>query len=303
MAVPTAPTITTLLTEAFRRAGIPSPSSAQLLRAEDEWLEEVKRDLAAEKRWHVLEETVVLIPTANTQLYQVPSPLIDVSVMRFYYGVTRGTAQTGTVQTLTVAAGAGKDQDLGRKLYVTSGTGNGQANRVISRSGDVYTMSDLWATTPNATTVYMIADTETEVIGPEHGIPMVGLTRANLIQYWDYHEHVLRLWPVPDQSYYALELDGQVDLSLIDETDARLTRILREWRIAIVLGVAAKVMEDHDDASATAMLQKYELEKQRLMRQDSRKRRRWSGGGFRSPGGLPLGQRFGRYSIYGGGLS
>ena len=52
MAVPTVPTVNSILTEAFRRCGVPSPTVAQLTRAEDEWFEEVKQELQAEKRWH-----------------------------------------------------------------------------------------------------------------------------------------------------------------------------------------------------------------------------------------------------------
>ena len=40
MAVPTVPTINSLLTEALTRAGNPTPTTAELLRAEDEWLED-----------------------------------------------------------------------------------------------------------------------------------------------------------------------------------------------------------------------------------------------------------------------
>jgi hypothetical protein len=45
MAVPTQPTKTTLVTEGLKKAGYPSPSAAQLTRAEDEYLEEIKWDL------------------------------------------------------------------------------------------------------------------------------------------------------------------------------------------------------------------------------------------------------------------
>ena len=73
MAVPTAPTVTTILTEAFRRCGIPTPTSTQLLRAEDEWLEEVKQELGAEKRWHSFEDTPTATPSvANQQAYTTP---------------------------------------------------------------------------------------------------------------------------------------------------------------------------------------------------------------------------------------
>ena len=104
MALPTAPTVSTILTEAYTRSGIPTPTPAQLTRAEDEWLEEIKRDIAERKAWQALQETVVMIPLLNVSVYPVPSPLIRVMEIWWYDGAEKGTAQAGGANTITLTS-------------------------------------------------------------------------------------------------------------------------------------------------------------------------------------------------------
>ena len=283
MAVPTAPTKSTILTEAYKRCGIPSPTPAQLLRAEDEWLGEVLREIASEKRWHVMEDTQVQITTAYQGVYSIPSPLIRVSEIRFFDGGTKGTASAGGVATITVETGA--DEDLGRKIFLTGGTGSGQVSRIISRSGAVYTVSPSWSTTPGATTTYMIASVELDLDGPHTGIPRTSGT--GYPKEWEEFEGEIHVYPVPTLSTYAFEIKGQADIELIDETSTRYTTILREWRPAIIQGVRARIMEDLDDSGQVLAEQKFDGQKRRAMRQDSRNRRSIYGGGLKSFGGLP----------------
>ena len=285
MAVPTAPTKTTILTEAYKRCGIPTPTTAQLLRAEDEWLGEVLREIASEKRWHVMEDTQVQITTANQGVYTIPSPLIRVTEIRFYDGGMKGTASAGAASTITVASGTGNDSDLGHKIFLTGGTGSGQASRIVSRSGDVYTVSPSWTTTPGASTTYMIATVELDLTGPETGIPKS--TAVGYPKEWEEFEGEIYVYPVPDLSTYALEIKGQADVELIDESSTRYTTILREWRPAIMQGLRARIMEDLDDSGQVLAEQKFEGQKRRAMRQDSRNRRSIYGGGLKSFGGLP----------------
>jgi hypothetical protein len=115
---------------------------AQLTRAEDEWFEEVKQELGMEKRWHNYEETRVLIPQAYAQVYAIPSPLDRIFSVSFFSGVT-GTATAGGATSITLAAGG---DVLGRKIFLTGGTGAGQCNRILSLGGLVATVAATWAT-------------------------------------------------------------------------------------------------------------------------------------------------------------
>ena len=292
MAVPTVPTTTSLLTESFRRCGIPTPTVAQLLRAEDEWLEEVKQELDAEKRWHNLEDTQVVLTVAYQQAYTIPSPLFRILRIRFYDGDVKGTATAGGATTITVATG--DDNDLGRKIFLTGGTGSGQVNRIISRSGTTYTVQNTWVTNPTSGTTYMIANIEQELQGPYVGIRQLGNSPSNLCTHWEEFEAQFMVFPIPNLSTYAFEVDGIVDISLVDETDARLTRLLREWRIAIVLGVMTRIQQEQNDDQLAVTQQLYDKAILRLKIKDSRKRRGITPAAMRGPGGMPMSGR-GRY--------
>ncbi len=283
MAAPTVPTVNSILTEAFRRCGVPSPTVAQLTRAEDEWLEEVKQELHLEKRWHNHEETMVLIPQAYTQIYPVPSPLERILAMRFYSGIT-GTASAGGTATITLAAGG---DILGRKIFLTGGTGVAQSNRIIGLSGLVATVSCDWTTVPDSTTTYMIANFEQVVRGPELGLQRLGIGATNVVTKWEQFENQMVIWPVPNASTYALEIQGTVDISLVDKTDARMTQVLREFRVALIAGLQVKIKEDQQDEDLPLYRQRYEQITLKLMKHDSRKHRGLTPTAMRGPGGLP----------------
>lgn len=287
MATPTAPTKESILLEAFRRCGFGAPTAAQLLRAEDEWLEDAKREITDEKRWHNLEETVVMIPQAYIQAYPVPSPLFRILRIRCYDGTPTGTSQAGAAFTITLAAGTGSSVLAGRKIFLTGGTGAAQVNRILSVSGDVATVACQWVSNPDDTTTYIVADSERELIGPERGLSRIGTGQGRPLA-WEEYEQTLRVWPVPDLSTYALELDGVIDISLLDETDGRAVKLLREWRTFLTYAVMAKISEDNDDQqNADKYEQKAQMAKLRVMRADSRRVQAMRPAGLRSPGGLP----------------
>lgn len=291
MATPTTPTVTTLITEAFRRCGIANPTSAQLLRATDEWFEEVKRDIASRKTWHSNEETMVVIPQPYLQVYAMPSPVQRVLRVRFYRGTKTGTAQAGSADTITIAAGTGDANDRGKKIFLTGGTGQAQVGRITGVSGAVYTISCDWETNPSTDTTYMIADTERPVVGPERLLPLHGISPSTSILQWDFVEHNLRVWPPVDNAVqYALEVDGDVDLSLIDTADARLTRLVREWREPLVRGVMVRIKEDQDDPDVDRDERKYEKAVLMVMKQDGRKRLRAEAPAAQSVGGTVRGR-------------
>lgn len=281
-----------ILIEAFRRSGYPAPTADQLLRARVEWLEELWRDAADEKRWRTLEQTVVLIPSAYVHDYPLPSPLVRPLRLRFYDGDVKGTASDGGAQTITLAADITPDQ-LGRKLFLTGGTGAGQVNRIVSAAGAVCTMEKVWATNPDSTTTYMLANLELPIHGPAPYMPHLGMGPSSLITHWDVFDTTLQLYPLLNASTYAVEIDGIVDVSLFDqdEDEERLVRIMREWRPAFVYGLMAKIFEsDDDDTRAERYDQKYESAKLKLMKADARKRRSLAPVSMRSIGGMPRGR-------------
>ena len=286
MAVPVAPTVPSLCTEAYRRCGVPAPTTEQLSRATNEWFEDVKRDIATRKDWHTTDETMVIIPQSSTQVYAMPSPVLRIKRVRFYRGTKKGTAQAGGTNSITVASGTGDPTDKGKKIFLTGGTGAAQVGRIVVVSGDDYAISCPWDTAPTSNTSYMIADTEQYVEGPTmlhlHGIsPGTGVTR------WNFVEANLQIWPPLDNAdEYALEIDGEVDLSLIDVQDNRIVRLLREWREPLVRGLMVHIKEDQDDLEVDRDERKFEKSVVNTMKQDVRKRLRGEAPAFRTIGGI-----------------
>lgn len=293
MALPVAPSISSLLTEAFQRARGEqvTPTTEQLQRAENNWLQEVIDELSSLRNWNPGEETIVLIPVAYVTVYAIPSPLFNVREVWFYRGDITGTAQAGASNSITLAAAttATENELRGKKLYLTSGTGAGQSNRITAynSSTKVATVACAWATNPSSDTTYMVEDTEYQVSGPTPSLPRHGISPGTSITGWDVYENQVHINPPLDNAgEYALELRGQVDLMLVDETDARWTRILREWREPIVRGIMQRIYEDDDDENAIRYEGKVNVAKLNVARRDSR-RKEGQMPGFKSVGGLP----------------
>jgi len=86
-------------------------------------------------------------------------------------------------------------------------------------------------------------------------------------------------------------------VSLIDETDPKYTRLLREWRTALLYGVMVKKLEQDDDVQGVQLymgrlyMGRYEAEIQRLMIQDRHRMRREIGSRAQGFGGMPLPRR------------
>lgn len=75
MAVPTQPTRTTIVTEALKKAGNLVPTSAEITRGEDEFLEEVKHEISQRKvgQWWILQETATIPTVLSQQRYLLPA--------------------------------------------------------------------------------------------------------------------------------------------------------------------------------------------------------------------------------------
>lgn len=74
MAVPAQPTRTSIVTEAFKKTGNLTPTAGETTRAEDEFLEEIKQEIAQKKagQWWILQETATIPTVAGQQRYPVP---------------------------------------------------------------------------------------------------------------------------------------------------------------------------------------------------------------------------------------
>lgn len=291
MSLPTAPTIAAVVTEAYQRTGVQEPSSDQLYRGEYVWLEEVKRDIASRKDWRLLEHVVAVITQAGVARYQLPAPLHGVHALIAYDGAIRGTLAGGTLTTVTLGIGstATPAQLIGRMIFLTDGTAAGQANRIRAYDSvtTIATMEAPWAQQPGASTTYLIANYECDLVGPIPGLHAHG-ERQGFPRRWSEWDQQIVLDPIPDRSDYGMEWQGTMDVTLLDKDSAKHARLLREWWTPLVYGLMIKKLEDDDDVSGVNIYTgKYEAAIVHLMKQDSRRARRTGGTPLAGVRGMP----------------
>jgi len=276
MAAPASPTIDSICMEALRRAGYEDISASLLDRAKKEWLEEVKMDIASRKEWKTLEVKSVLISSANIQKYPYPSGAQKILDIRFYDGETKGTAQAGTSSSITLASDEtiSKETAEGKLIFITGGTGKSQYSRIVDydENTKIATVSPSWTTTPDNTSTYMIATIERFLSFKPHET-IRAVTSTGYPSLYGFYDEEIYFAPIPDASTYAFLIKYLADVTLLDLDSADHSRLLREWRPALVLGVCSKALHNNDDTQEIDVLRKYERIIGLLMIEDARKRR------------------------------
>src|SRR3989337_2427131 len=86
MALPVAPTLDTIVTEALKKCG----AMEYYVRAKTEWADEIQRELLNLKNWKALEETSVLVPTKDLQTLSLPSDYANYIKLTLYTGKVSG---------------------------------------------------------------------------------------------------------------------------------------------------------------------------------------------------------------------
>lgn len=114
MAIPSQPTLDSIVTTALNRGGNGSPSAAEIAEAKD-WIEEVKNEIASETAWIVLEAYKTATIPVSQQSYPVPidfSSFIEASIVggddlprKHINRVNELTSNTGTPKTISIFRG------------------------------------------------------------------------------------------------------------------------------------------------------------------------------------------------------
>ena len=261
MAAPTAPTLTSLVTEALKKAGYSSPSSSLLTRAKDEWMEEVKHDIwTRAKKLKSLHTTSIMVTTNGQARYSMPTDFSSDMTMTLLDGNTTGTAQDGTVSTVTLASSEtlGESDVIGKEILIYSGTGKGSFSQVTSydSSTKVATVTPNFATAPTTGDEYMIVDTYYPLIQK----PVWELDRTNYpsvrdrpthffpIGDSDYGEFIL--YPVPYRNStkpWGIRLRYYANLLTLDLSSTLMSTLYQRWRNVWIQGVMVKALENDDD--------------------------------------------------------
>lgn len=261
MTAPTAPTTTTIVTEAYRQFGISNPTAGQLSTAISEGIEKVKRDIwAMGKRWKLLRTTQYIPIRKGVSRYANPSDFesdMQEPGINLLDGIYSGALQTAAAGTATLAAadGATQDQVEGQLLLITSGTGVNQAEQVddYNATTKVATMRANWSTTPVAADGYLVVNRQV----PISKYPRTDRNRIERPgqmgeprEAYDMSAGAngfIELYPVPDRQY-GLKRDYYAGLLLVDIVGTLYPYILRNWAGVLTQGCLAWLYEGYDDS-------------------------------------------------------
>ena len=257
MAVPSNPTVTSIVTQALKRATLRTPTTAMITEATDHALQEVKADIMLKAPTHPnLLITATTVTTRGQQRYATPEDFNVPQSITLLDGpdTWRGTAQGGSTSGIILAASfSASDDDLaGKYILITSGTGIEEYRQILSYNDTTKTATvDLpWNSTPAATSTYLICssytqlwpqDTESEFDRIDTPTT-IGVPRQATLAGQEF-----LLYPVPDKSTYGLITRYWGDLSKLDEEGDVFVQLLREWRSIWIQGVAVKSMQRNDE--------------------------------------------------------
>ncbi len=265
MAIPSDPSVTSIVTEALRRGGRTTPNSTQIVAAIEHQFREVKSDITQRSSRHQALETQIAIPTFDGQSrYTWPTDADDIRSITLVTSDSttywQGAAQTGAATSITLHASFSQDpSDVKGKFVFLPVTG--QIAQILSYTNatKVAGLDRTWVTNPGVGTSYHIGlqhdkiysmdkpwgyDTLTAPFG--RGTPR----RAALVGR--------EIWTdVAADKTYVLWVDYWSNLDRIDEVGAVFLRHLRDYRSLWIQGVTVKTMQRFDEDRYQSELQVY----------------------------------------------
>lgn len=260
MAAPTAPTKTTIVTEALKRyLNGATPSATQITRAEDYGLEKVKRDIMNLGRtWHPLLKTVYDITVAGVSHYANPADFeanYSVGYMSGDHSGVLGTVTSKSVVDLAAAEDITQAQAEGKLLLITSGTGVNQAqvidnyNTTTKQATLAADYDTLCVTADGYIVVDSIAplrDMKSVSLYDRYRHPGISGTPTKYVHVPNATVGELALYPIPN-SVGGLQRRYYADLMLLDIDSALYSTILRRWAGVFEQGVFVWKLGEDDD--------------------------------------------------------
>ena len=257
MAVPSDPTVTSIVTQALKRATLRVPTAAMITEAIDHALQEVKADLMLKAPTHPnLKVTATTVTARGQQRYAVPEDYNVPESITLLDGpdIWRGTAQGGggTFIFLDAAFNASDDDVAGKYIIVTGGTGVEEYRQILSYDNTTKSATvDLsWDSSPVSGSTYLICSSYTQLWPQDTESEfdrMVTPTTLGTPQVASLSGQEFLLYPVPDKSTYGLITRYWCDISKLDEDGEVFIQLLREWRSIWIQGIAVKSMQRNDE--------------------------------------------------------
>ncbi|MDP2672054.1 MAG: hypothetical protein Q8O68_00910 [Candidatus Daviesbacteria bacterium] len=268
MAAPTAPTLTSITTEALKKAGYASPTSAQLTRAQDEWMAEVKNDIWLRiKNLNLLQTSVIQTLTNGRSRYSMPTDFSNDLTLEILDGNKRGTAQAGSSSSITLAANETATDIVGSEIAITAGTGQNSISRITAYNSTtkVADVSPSW-TAPASGSSYMIIDTTHPLIQkPIWELRKSGNMTTRGIPKWYFpvgnaDDGEYELYPIPYQSdshILVCRLTYYIDITELDLSGTLMATLYKRWRNVFTQGVYAKALQDIQDDKTNSEMSIY----------------------------------------------
>ena len=262
MSLPKQPTITDIVNEGLKRAGIQNtPNSFE--RARDQWLPEVINDIINVARasgqdglFEVLHTTSTTVTIPNQRRYALPDDFDEGLSIQLLYGTHTGTSQgAGSATTITLESGEdiAQTEAEGRFILITGNTGVSQLRQIISYNTTtlVATVDVNWDTNPDTTSTYLIVDDflwlDKEGVKEQEEDRNI-TTPARPRSFCQFNNEYLLDRP-PDQ-VYGLRHRYYANPNQIDLTDVKYQKIFRDWQSALVEGLRCIGLEDMDNTTS-----------------------------------------------------
>lgn len=257
MAIPAVPTVTTIVTQALKRAGRTQPTAVQIAEARDEALQEVKSDIMFKAPTHKnLIATATAVTMYGQQRYRTPSDynIMDSITLLDGSEEARGLATAGTENTITLAStyNVNEADIIGKHILLTDGPGMTQVRQITNwnNSTKVAYVDVDWSENPTGATSYQVCHSA-PVLWPWATAPELDKvwtpTTLGTPKFAVLNGQEVLLYPLPDRASYGLQLRYYVDLSMLDEDGNTFRQLLREWRSLWIQGVAVKSMQRFDE--------------------------------------------------------
>lgn len=267
----TSASATLLVTEALYKAGISSPTTAEVSRASDCWLPEILNDIWTKSatngntRLKTLEETLVDVSTDRVRTYDLLSAMDEELQVEILDGTRYATAQGGGASSITLAAAdAGTVADTeGKEILITSGDGVDEIKQIIDfdATTKVATVNSAWTTQPTSGSAYLVVDTSPildEVDISE--LSTTALAPGKPTAFAKYDRQLIFDRPF-DRATYGIRLRYFMNIHSVDTSGgatSRWGRIIINWKNALTQGVFYKALEDNDDPRAPQAKADYE---------------------------------------------
>lgn len=271
MSVQANPTIASLTLEAWKKSGV-APSASDLIRAKDEFLQEIFNDIwirtvkSGDTRLKTLQATVYFNSVAGQNFIDLAEDMDEEYSVTIMDGTVRGTAQSGASGSITLAADDAMTatRALGKTIFITGGTGAGQTRRItlLNTTSKAATVTPVWTTPPDSSSTYLIVERtqkldEENQADADEWMPQ----QAGRPSFYSKYGRQIVFDKAFDLATYGVQLRHYQNLMQIDMTEGTgtlLTRILRNWQSVLKQGITWKVLESQNDSQQPVSMQKYE---------------------------------------------